>query len=138
MGKIVTRIAPSPTGFLHFGLARTALFNFLYARQTDGTFITRIEDTDMARNKPEFEDDIREQLRWLGLEADATYRQSEHRSRHEECLRQMIAEDKAYVSREPAKDDPEKFVEVVRLRNPGETITFTDLIRGDITFDTTE
>ncbi len=138
MEKIITRIAPSPTGYLHFGLARTALFNYLYAKQHGGTFIVRIEDTDAARNKPEYEDDIREQLQWLGLDADAVFRQSEHKARHEELLRKMIAEDKAYVSREPAKDDASKTVEVVRLKNAGETITFTDLIRGEITFDTSE
>jgi glutamyl-tRNA synthetase len=138
MQKVVTRIAPSPTGYLHFGLARTALFSYLFARKHSGAFIIRIEDTDTARNKQEYEDDIKEQLQWLGIDADATYRQSEHRARHEACLRKLIAEDKAYVSREPSKEDPSKHVEVVRLRNPGTTITFTDLIRGEITFDTSE
>jgi glutamyl-tRNA synthetase len=136
--SVVTRIAPSPTGYLHFGLARTALFNYLFARKEGGKFIMRIEDTDAARNKAEYEDDIREQMTWLGLEADAVYRQSEHRTRHEECLQKLIQEDKAYVSVEPAKDDPSRMVSVVRLRNSGEVITFTDLIRGEITFDTSE
>jgi len=136
--KIVTRIAPSPTGYLHFGLARTALFNYLFAKKHGGEFVIRIEDTDVARNKQEFEDDIRDQLTWLGLDAGATYRQSEHRARHKECLARLIGENTAYISKEPAKDDASRFVEVVRLRNPGETITFKDGIRGDISFDTTE
>lgn len=138
MNKVVTRIAPSPTGFLHFGLARTALFNYLHARKHGGEFIVRIEDTDTARNKPEYETDIMEQLAWLGLIADRTYRQSENVERHKQCLADLIAKDRAYVSREPAKDSPDKIVEVVRLRNPGEKVTFRDGVRGDITFDTTE
>lgn len=138
MSTVVTRIAPSPTGYLHFGLARTALFNYLYARKMGGTFIIRVEDTDTARNKPEYEADILEQLAWLGLTADATYRQSEQVERHKQCLQELIKSGKAYVSREPAKDDASREVEVVRLRNPGEVITFNDGIRGDITFDTAE
>ncbi|MCE9541683.1 glutamate--tRNA ligase [Candidatus Kaiserbacteria bacterium] len=134
----VTRIAPSPTGYLHFGLARTALFCYLFAKKNSGSFILRIEDTDLERNRPEFEADIFEQFAWLGLNADKTFKQSEHRPRHTEVLTDLIARDLAYVSREPAKDDASKEVEVIRLRNSGQMITFTDLIRGDITFDTTE
>src|SRR3989344_5797288 len=134
----VTRIAPSPTGYLHFGLARTALFSYLYARKYGGSFILRIEDTDVARNSPEFEADIFEQFKWLGLIADKTFKQSENRTRHSEVLQDLITRDLAYVSREPAKDDASREVDVIRLRNKGEQITFTDLIRGEITFDTTE
>ncbi len=136
--SVVTRIAPSPTGYLHFGLARTGLFSYLFAKKHGGTFILRIEDTDLARNAPEFEADVHEQFAWLGLIPDAVYKQSEHRGRHAEVLAELIAKDLAYVSKEPAKDDPGREVEVVRLRNKGEIITFTDLIRGDVTFDTTE
>ncbi len=136
--SVTTRIAPSPTGYLHFGLARTALFCYLYAKKHGGSYILRIEDTDLARNKPEFEADIHEQFSWLGLAPDATYKQSDHRERHRAALESLIAKDAAYISREPAKDDPSRSVEVVRLRNAGEKITFTDLIRGEITFDTTE
>lgn len=136
--SVVTRIAPSPTGFLHFGLARTALFSYLYSKREGGTFILRIEDTDVARNKPEFEADIDEQMAWLGLTPDARYRQSEHVARHTECLEALVQSGAAYISKEPAKDDPSRTVEVVRLRNAGERITFTDLIRGEISFDTTE
>jgi len=66
---VVTRFAPSPTGFLHIGGARTALFNWLYARHTGGTFVLRIEDTDAARNSQEAVDVILQGLRWLGLAA---------------------------------------------------------------------
>src|SRR2546430_6580663 len=68
--KVRVRFAPSPTGFLHIGGARTALFNWLYARHTGGTFVLRIEDTDAARNSPEAVDVILNGLRWLGLDWD--------------------------------------------------------------------
>lgn len=138
MSLVVTRIAPSPTGYLHFGLARTALFSYLFARKMGGEFILRIEDTDAARNSPEYEADIIEELKWLGLNADHHFRQSEHRTRHAECLRTLIEKNLAYESEEPAKDDPSKTVKVIRLRNSGEEVVFTDLIRGEIRFDTTE
>src|SRR3984957_1291054 len=69
--KPVLRFAPSPTGMLHIGGARTALFNWLYARHTGGTFLLRIEDTDRERSTPQAVEAIFEGLRWLGLEADA-------------------------------------------------------------------
>src|SRR5688500_18983936 len=68
--KVRVRFAPSPTGYLHIGGARTALFNWLYARHTGGTFVLRIEDTDAARNSQEAVDVILNGLRWMGLEWD--------------------------------------------------------------------
>lgn len=70
MGEVRVRIAPSPTGYLHVGTARTALFNWLFARKHHGKFMLRIEDTDRERSKPEFEQDILEGLQWLGLNWD--------------------------------------------------------------------
>ena len=70
MGEVRVRIAPSPTGYLHVGTARTALFNWLFARKEGGKFLLRIEDTDRERSKPEFERDIIDGLRWLGLDWD--------------------------------------------------------------------
>ncbi len=67
---VVTRFAPSPTGFLHIGGARTALFNWLYARHTGGTFVLRIEDTDKERNSEAFLDVIYDSLKWLGMDWD--------------------------------------------------------------------
>lgn len=136
--KIHTRIAPSPTGVLHVGTARTALINYLYAKQQGGTFTIRSEDTDKARSTKEFEDNILEGLEWLGITHDTFVRQSEEVAHHTEALQTLISEDKAYISKEESKNEPGKEVEVVRLRNPGKTITFTDLIRGEVTFDTTE
>ncbi|HUM78373.1 MAG TPA: glutamate--tRNA ligase family protein, partial [Candidatus Saccharicenans sp.] len=68
--KIRVRFAPSPTGFIHVGNARTALFNWLLARQKGGVFVLRIEDTDLERSKPEYERNLIEDLRWLGLDWD--------------------------------------------------------------------
>lgn len=132
------RIAPSPTGYFHFGTARTALFNYLFAKQKKGVFILRIEDTDTARNKTEYEDDIHEQLTWLGLTPDETYKQSQRSETYIAAITKLIDSDKAYISKEPAKDDPERTVEVVRLRNAGTTVSFSDMVRGEISFDTTE
>lgn len=135
---IKTRIAPSPTGWLHIGTARTALFNYLFAKHHGGTFAVRSEDTDRARSLPEYEEEILAGLDWLGLTHDEFVRQSERVSRHQELLEKIVSEGKAYVSEEDSKAEPGKKVNVVRLKNPGTSVTFTDLVRGDITFDTAE
>jgi nondiscriminating glutamyl-tRNA synthetase len=104
------RIAPSPTGPLHIGTARTALFNFLFARHLGGTFILRLEDTDAARSTIAFEQDILEQLHWLGLEWDegpaagglpergafGPYRQSERPALYADAAARLLASDHAY------------------------------------------
>lgn len=136
--NVVTRIPPSPTGRLHIGTARTALFNYLFAKHHGGKVVFRSEDTDKSRSKAEYEEEIISGLNWLGIYWDEFSRQSERSGRYRELLERIVAEGKAYVSREPGKDDPSKTVDVVRLRNPGTSITFTDLVRGDITFDTKE
>lgn len=135
---IKTRIAPSPTGRFHIGTARTALVNYLFAKHAGGTFAVRVEDTDRERSKVEYETEILEGFAWLGLASDEFVRQSERVTRHTELLSELIARDMAFVSKEESKNEPGKFVEVVRLRNPGRTITFHDEVRGDISFDTTE
>lgn len=137
--NVVTRIPPSPTGHLHIGTVRTALFNYLFARHHGGRFVFRSEDTDKARSTKAYEEEIIEGLAWLGLKHDGDIvRQSERLARHTELLQQIIEKDTAYISREESKTQPGTQVDVVRLRNPGKKITFTDEIRGDITFDTTE
>jgi glutamyl-tRNA synthetase len=135
---VVTRIPPSPTGRLHIGTARTALVNYLFAKQQGGTVIFRSEDTDRARSKKEFEDEILAGLTWLGLTWDAFSRQSERGARYNELLEQLVREGKAYVSHEPRIENQNQFIDVVRLKNPGREITFHDEIRGDITFNTAE
>ncbi|MFZ3044130.1 MAG: glutamate--tRNA ligase family protein [Minisyncoccia bacterium] len=137
MNTVVTRFAPSPTGYLHAGNYRTAVFAYLFAKHSGGKFIVRIEDTDTARSKPEFEENIFEALAWLRLPADETYRQSEHRPRHRELLEKLVAEGTAYVSKETPQAPGDR-EEVIRFRNPGGAVTFTDIIRGEITTDVTD
>lgn len=107
--KVRVRIAPSPTGYFHIGTARTALFNWLFARHMGGSFILRIEDTDLARNKPEYEKNIIESMEWLGLTYDegpllnggykgkyGPYRQTERLDSYERYLTQLLKEHKAF------------------------------------------
>ncbi len=110
MSDIRVRIAPSPTGPLHLGTARTALFNFLFARHTGGTFIFRLEDTDQARSTEAYELDILDGLHWLGIRWDegpgigdepergsyGPYRQMQRLDRYEEAATRLLAEDRAY------------------------------------------
>ncbi len=94
---VVTRFAPSPTGFLHIGGARTALFNWLYTRHHKGRFLLRIEDTDRARSTPEAIAAIIDGLAWLGLDWDGpTIYQSQRSARHAEVAHALLAEGKAY------------------------------------------
>lgn len=133
--KPIVRIAPSPTGNLHIGTARTALFNYLHARRTGGTFLVRIEDTDKERSTPEFEANIIEGMQWLGLEWDGFARQSERTAIYAAHVSKLIQSGAAYVSH----NEPEGSRQgVVRFRNPGTTITFDDTVRGRVTFDTAE
>lgn len=138
MSNITTRIPPSPTGHLHIGTARTALFNYLFTKKQGGTIVFRSEDTDRERSKPEFEAEILEGLEWLGLEWDEFSRQSERSEIYKNHLETLIEEGKAYISKEESKNEPGKMVEVVRLKNQNKIITFTDVIRGEISSDTTE
>jgi glutamyl-tRNA synthetase len=96
-GPVVTRFAPSPTGFLHIGGGRTALFNWLYARRHGGKMLLRIEDTDRERSTPEAIDAIIDGLKWLGLNWDGEpVFQFARAARHAEVARQLVAEGKAY------------------------------------------
>lgn len=97
MNKPIVRFAPSPTGYLHIGGARTALFNWLYAKKNNGKFLVRIEDTDLERSKSEYIDQITDALSWLGLDSDDDIvLQSNNKSRHEEAVNQMIEAGTAY------------------------------------------
>lgn len=104
-GEVRVRFAPATTGSLHIGGARTALFNYLFARKYQGKFILRIEDTDKERSKKEFEEDILNSLKWLGIEWDegpdiggeyGPYRQSERGEFYKRYLEKLLAENKAY------------------------------------------
>jgi glutamyl-tRNA synthetase len=99
------RFAPSPTGSLHVGGARTALYNFLFARRHGGTFILRIEDTDVERNRPELTDQILEAMTWLGLKWDeGTWHQSDRLDKYRAAADRLIAEGKAYRAFETPED----------------------------------
>ena len=161
--KIVTRFAPSPTGMLHVGGARTALFNFLFAKANNGKFLLRIEDTDKERSTDQAKDVILGGLEWLGLDHDdELVYQSQQYKRHQAIVDQLIAQGKAYKcfaskeelaklredsakenkrfkydrrwrDRDP-KDAPEGIEPVVRIKAPLEGVTvFNDLVQGEIT-----
>src|SRR5260370_16131554 len=103
--NVRVRIAPSPTGFAHLGTASTALYNVLFARRQGGSFALRIDDTDLERNRPEYEQLIYESLRWLSLDWDegpdkggpyAPYRQSERVDIYKEHAARLLSEGNAY------------------------------------------
>ncbi len=173
--SVRVRFCPSPTGAPHVGLARTALFNWAFARHHGGTFVFRIEDTDAARDSQESYDTILEVMRWLGFDWDegpevggpfGPYRQSERLGVYADVAAKLLAAGRAYhcycsadkldernerarsEGRAPGYDghcrslSPEQVAAyesegrrpVVRFRMPDRAITFTDLVRGDITF----
>jgi len=152
------RIAPSPTGYFHVGSARTALFNWLYARQHGGTFVLRIEDTDQARNQPEQVEGIQRALRWLELDWDEGPVQSERSGLHADAIEKLLAAGAAYAcdctteaaeARVKARGGPPGYDgycrdrglapgpgTIVRFRTPDTGSTaFDDLIRGRVTQD---
>ena len=170
--KIRVRFPPSPTGRLHLGNLRTALFNWLFARHSSGDFVFRIEDTDKERSKKEFEESIIEAMNWLGLNWDEgigkerpgmSYRQSERTDIYHSHLERLLREGQAYwcyCAKEEleaekalaaAEGRPVKYSgkcrnlsgspdgktpQVIRLKVDPQTIVFTDLIRGEVKFDT--
>lgn len=154
------RIAPSPTGFFHVGTGRTALFNWLFARQQGGTFVLRIEDTDTARNRPEYIDGILRAMQWLGLDWDkGPFFQSERGSLYAEAIEKLLASGAAYAcdctpetlaerARVAGRKTPgydgycrDRGLEaapgrLVRFRTPdtGQT-SFDDVVRGTVTVE---
>ncbi len=135
--KIVTRFAPSPTGVLHIGSLRTALYPWLYARQHNGKFVLRIEDTDKERSTPAFAENILDGLKWLGINYDEFYRQSERGEIYRKHINFLLTDGAAYISKEEPKKEGERS-EVIRFKNPNRVVIFHDEVRGDISFDTTE
>lgn len=135
--KIITRFAPSPTGYLTLGNYRTAIFNFLFTKQNGGNFILRIEDTDKKRSEKKYEDDILESFKWLDLKYDKLYRQSDRGEIYEKYLNKLLKEEKAYTSTEVSKESGEK-IDLIRFKNPNKKVTFTDIVRGEVSFDTEE
>ncbi len=165
--SVRTRFAPSPTGYLHIGGARTALFSWLYARRHGGAFVLRIEDTDLERSTPESVQAILDGMEWLGLDYDeGPIHQTERFDRYREVIQQLLDEGKAYkcycsrerldalraeqmekkikprydgVCRNGAEPPSEDAPYVIRFRNPedGEVVV-DDLIRGRVTFSNDE
>ena len=167
--SVRVRIAPSPTGFAHLGTASTALYNLVFARQEGGTFVLRVDDTDVERNRPEYEQLIYEGLHWLGLDWDegpdkggphAPYRQSERLDVYKQHAARLLADGTAYrcyctpeeldaerkqaqaekrpyrYSRRCLNDPPAGRTEfAVRFKVPGGEVKFTDMIRGEMSFD---
>lgn len=129
------RIAPSPTGQLHIGNVRTALFNWLYARSNGGTFLVRIDDTDTERSTDEFKADIVNNLKWLGLDWDegvdvggsqGDYKQSSRFNRYQEIAHEFVESGLAY------EDDG-----AIRFKVPkSQQIKFNDYVRGEMVFET--
>ncbi len=162
-----TRFAPSPTGFLHVGGARTALYSWAFARQAKGAFILRVEDTDVERSTQESVDGILEGMKWLGLDWDeGPFFQMQRMARYKEVIAQFLAEGKAYhcyASKEEldelrrhqmARNEKPRYdgrwrdsnatppvgvKPVVRFKNPLDgAVTFDDLIKGPITVSNDE
>ena len=158
--SITTRFAPSPTGYLHVGGARTALFSWLYARKHGGRFILRIEDTDLERSTQESVNAILEGMAWLGLDYDAgPFYQTHHFDRYKEIIQQLLIQGNAYYcycskdelealrSEQMANKEKPRYngkckgaegfqaerEPVIRFKNPVDGIvTIPDLVKGDI------
>ncbi|MBC7670662.1 MAG: glutamate--tRNA ligase, partial [Gemmatimonadaceae bacterium] len=164
-GAVVTRFAPSPTGFLHIGGARTALFNWLYARHTGGKFLIRVEDTDRERSTEAAVAAIFEGLDWLGLTSDEeVVFQHKQADRHREAVQQLLDAGRAYrcwmsvedlalarelaraggpALRSPWRDAPEPndptAPHVIRFKGPLDGTTMVDdLVKGPVTFNNAE
>ena len=133
------RFAPSPTGFLHVGSARTALFNWIYARSVGGRMLLRIEDTDEARNQPEAVDLIYDLLSWLGIDWDEPpVLQSQRRERHREAVESLLRCGAAYLcdaENRPITGTTLRPGLAARFRMPaGRTVRFDDVVRGEVSF----
>lgn len=139
MSKIRVRYAPSPTGLLHIGNARSALFNYIYARHFGGDFIVRIEDTDVARNVKGGEASQLDNLRWLGLDWDESpdkggkygpYRQLERLDLYQQYANELLEKGLAYKD---FREDGDKFA--IRFKVPeDQTYVFDDIVRGELKF----
>lgn len=130
MEEIRVRFAPSPTGKVHIGNIRAAIYNWLFARHTGGKFLLRVEDTDLERSTPEAIKALLECMEWLGLDYDEpAFYQTKNVKRHLECVEKLLAEGKAYKCERTSRDG--KTGEVVMFRMPKEgTIEFDDIVKG--------
>jgi nondiscriminating glutamyl-tRNA synthetase len=119
MEEVRVRFAPSPTGFLHVGGARTAIFNWLLARNRNGKFLLRIEDTDLQRSKSELTDQIIRSLKWLGMESDEpVVYQSDNIERYKEIVKKLVENKKAYCAFETPEEIEAKRKEAIEKKLP--------------------
>jgi glutamyl-tRNA synthetase len=149
---IRVRFAPSPTGYLHIGGSRTALFNWIFAQSQGGKFILRIEDTDALRSQKDYLDEILDSLKWLGFLWDELYYQSQRFALYRECAEKLLKEGKAYIdksggritqateivsnSHTPDSPTPSSKGEAIIFKMEPQEVRINDLIRGEIIFDT--
>jgi glutamyl-tRNA synthetase len=129
------RFAPSPTGYLHIGGSRTALFNWLYALVKQGNFILRIEDTDRKRSEKKYLDEILNSLKWLGLDWDEIYYQSQRLDIYREYAHKLLEEGKAYEEKSKVQSPKSKSKAIIFKVVP-QKIKINDLIHAEIEFDT--
>jgi len=129
------RFAPSPTGYLHVGGARTALFNWLYAKAKQGAFILRIEDTDKKRSQKKYLDEILDSLKWLGLGWDEIYYQSQRFDIYQEYALGLLKDGRAYLEKSKIQNPKSKKRAIIFKVTP-QKIKVNDLIHGEIEFDT--
>jgi glutamyl-tRNA synthetase len=115
---VKVRFAPSPTGYLHVGNARAALVNFLFARSQNGHFLLRLDDTDTERGRPEYEQGIYDDLRWLGLDWDATDKQSARLGRYQEVAEALKAAGRLYPCFENEDELAAKRAALVKRKLP--------------------
>lgn len=130
---VKVRFAPSPTGFLHIGSARTALFNWLFARHEKGVFVFRVEDTDKERSKDEFLKEIIGSLEWLGMNWDeGPYYQTKRLDLYRDCAKRLLREGKAYEAEGTLGGE-----KAIILTMPKSMMTMDDLVHGPVSFDMT-
>ena len=128
--EVRVRFAPSPTGKVHIGNIRAAIYNWLYARHTGGKFLLRVEDTDLERSTPEAIQALLECMQWLGLDYDEdAFYQTKNKPRHMEAVEQLLASGHAYKCERTSRDG--KTGEVIMFKMPKEgTIEFNDIVKG--------
>ena len=130
MSDVRVRFAPSPTGKVHIGNIRAAIYNWLYARHTGGKFLLRVEDTDLERSTPEAIAVLMDCMKWLGLDYDEpVFYQTKNVARHLECVEKLLASGRAYKVEKTSRDGKTGVVTMFRMPKEG-TIEFDDIVKG--------
>lgn len=130
MSDVRVRFAPSPTGKVHIGNIRAAIYNWLFARHTGGKFLLRIEDTDLERSTPEAIAAVMDSMKWLGLDYDEpVFYQTKNVKRHLECVEKLLATGRAYKVKKTSRDGKTGIVTMFRMPKEG-SIEFDDIVKG--------